>query len=261
MRPCPSCGTPVPIDDRFCGKCGTKLNPEAGPPGANSGKTMYFSGQQAAGRAKLIVVKGDTGDGVSYQLNGTEHLVGRTEGVILFADDPLISPRHANFVYRDGKLLVRDEGSHNGVFTRIKSPVPMESGGAFLVGEQLLQVEAAAPDFGPQPDSEGTYYYASPKRASKMRLIQRLRGGDIGIIFRARGDTITIGRENNDVNFPDDPFISGHHSQVSIGPDGRFLVSDLGSKNGTFVRISEEAPLTNGDYVFIGQQLLRVEMS
>ena len=117
---------------------------------------------------------------------------------------------------------MRDEGSHNGVFTRIRNPVSLESGGAFLVGEQLLQVEAAAPDFGPQPDSEGTYYYASPKRASKMRLIQRLRGGDIGIIFRARGDTITIGRENNDVNFPDDPFISGHHSQVSIGADGRF---------------------------------------
>ena len=260
MKNCPNCGTPVPVDDRFCGKCGNKLGgPEVPATAAAPGKTMYFAGQ-SQGRAKLIVVKGDTGDGVSYQLNGTEHLVGRSEGAILFSDDSLISPRHANFLYRDGKLVVRDEGSHNGVFTRIRAPVALESGGAFLVGEQLLQVEAAAPDFGPQPDSEGTYYYASPKRASKMRLIQRLRGGDIGIIFRARGDTITIGRENNDVNFPDDPFISGHHSQVSIAADGRFTLSDLGSKNGTFVRITEEAPLQNGDYVFLGQQLLRVEM-
>jgi pSer/pThr/pTyr-binding forkhead associated (FHA) protein len=259
MKNCPSCGTPVPVDDRFCGKCGNKFGGPEVPASAAPVKTMYFAGQ-SQGRAKLIVVKGDTGDGVSYQLNGTEHVVGRSEGAILFADDALISPRHANFLYRDGKLVVRDEGSHNGVFTRIRAPVNLESGGAFLVGEQLLQVEAAAPDFGPQPDSEGTYYYASPKRASKMRLIQRLRGGDIGIIFRARGDTITIGRENNDVNFPDDPFISGHHSQVSIGADGRFTLSDLGSKNGTFVRITEEAPLQTGDYVFLGQQLLRVEM-
>ena len=261
MKPCPSCGTPVPMDDRFCGKCGQRLGGEAPVVAAAPGKTLYFSGQQALGRAKLIVVKGDTGDGVSYQLNGTEHLLGRTEGAILFADDTLISPRHANFLYRDGKLVVRDEDSHNGVFIRIRTPVGLASGGAFLVGEQLLQVEAAAPDFGPQPDAEGTYYYASPKRASKMRLIQRLRGGDIGIIFRARGDNITIGRESNDVNFPDDPFISGRHSQVSIGADGRFTVSDLGSKNGTFVRIAEEATLQNGDYVFIGQQLLRVEMA
>jgi pSer/pThr/pTyr-binding forkhead associated (FHA) protein len=261
MKSCPGCGNQVPIDDRFCGKCGSRLSvPEAaGPP---TGKTMFFSGvQQQQARAKLVLVKGDSGDGVSYQLNGTEHVVGREEGAILFNEDTLVSPRHANFIYRDGKLFVRDEGSTNGVFLRIRNPTPVESGGLFLIGEQLLQIEASAPDFGPQPDSEGTYFYASPKRASKMRLIQRLRGGDIGIIFRARGDGITIGREGNDVNFPDDPFISGHHAQVSIGGDGRFSLQDLGSKNGTFVRLSDEAPLLNGDYVFIGQQLLRVEMA
>jgi pSer/pThr/pTyr-binding forkhead associated (FHA) protein len=261
MKSCPTCGNQVPVDDRFCGKCGARLGPAAEGSASGQAKTMYFSGSQAPGRAKLIVVKGDAGDGVSYQLNGSEHLLGRSDGAILFPDDTLISPRHANFLYRDGKLFVRDESSTNGVFIRIRNPVPVESGGAFLVGEQLLQVEASAPDFGPQPDAEGTYYYASPKRASKMRLIQRLRGGDIGIIFRARGDSISIGRENNDVNFPDDPFISGHHSQVGIGADGRFTLTDLGSKNGTFVQIGDEAPLQNGDYVFIGQQLLRVEIA
>ena len=261
MKSCPGCGNQVPIDDRFCGKCGSRLSvPE--PASAPTGKTMFFSGvQQQQARAKLVLVKGDSGDGVSYQLNGTEHVVGREEGAILFNEDTLVSPRHANFIYRDGKLFVRDEGSTNGVFLRIRNPAPVESGGLFLIGEQLLQIEASAPDFGPQPDSEGTYFYASPKRASKMRLIQRLRGGDIGIIFRARGDGITIGREGNDVNFPDDPFISGHHAQLSVGADGRFSLQDLGSKNGTFVRLSDEAALLNGDYVFIGQQLLRVEMS
>jgi pSer/pThr/pTyr-binding forkhead associated (FHA) protein len=259
-KTCPGCGNQVPADDRFCGKCGTRLGGVEPPPASGPAKTMYFSGLQQQSRAKLILVKGDNGDGISYQLNGNEHLVGRVEGAILFPEDSLLSPRHANFVYRDGKLLVRDEGSTNGVFVRIRSATPIESGGFFLVGEQLLQIEASAPDFGPQPDAEGTYYYASPRRASKMRLIQRLRGGGIGIIYRARGDNISIGREGSDVNFPDDPFISGRHAQVSIGADGRFTLQDLGSKNGTFVRIREEAPLTNGDFVFIGQQLLRVEV-
>ena len=40
-----------------------------------------------------------------------------------------------------------------------------------------------------------------------------------------------------------------------------FQLVDLGSKNGTFLRIHEEAPLQHGDYVFIGQQLLRVEVT
>lgn len=259
--PCPSCGHVVPVGDKFCGQCGNRM--EAAPPPAAApaaGKTMFFANVQLPSRAKLVLVKGDTMDGVAYQLNGTEHVVGRSEGAILFGEDTLLSPRHANFIYRDTKLFVRDEASQNGVFVRIRSPASLESGAFFLIGEQLLQIEASAPDFGPQPDAEGTYFYASPKRASKMRLIQRLRGGEIGIIYRARGDSITIGRESNDVNFPDDPYISGHHAEISTGPDGRFTLTDLGSKNGTYVRITDEAPLASGDFVFLGQQLLRVEM-
>jgi pSer/pThr/pTyr-binding forkhead associated (FHA) protein len=257
---CASCGHLQGPDNKFCGNCGAKMDTGSAPQPA-AGKTMFFSGVQLPGRAKLILVKGDSADGVSYQLNGTEHVVGREEGAILFADDTLVSPHHANFFYKDTKLFIRDEASTNGVFMRIRNPATVDSGGVFLVGEQLLQIEASAPDFGPQPDAEGTYFYASPKRASKMRLIQRLRGGDIGIIYRARGDAITIGRESNDVNFPDDPFISGHHAQISINPDGRFTLQDLGSKNGTFVRITDQAPLVHGDYVFIGQQLMRVEIT
>ena len=261
-KTCPSCGNTVPENDRFCGQCGGRLDgAAAAPPSGGPGKTMFFSGVQVSGMAKLVLVKADTGDGLAYQLSGTEHVVGRSDGAILFPDDPLLSPRHANFVYREGKLFVIDEGSTNGVFIRIHSPARLESGAAFLVGEQLLQVEALAPDFGPQPDAEGTYFYASPKRASKMRLIQRLRGGDIGLIVRARGDSITLGREGNDVNFPDDPFISGRHAEVSIGPDGAFTITDQGSKNGTFVRITGETPLAHGDYVFVGQQLFRVEIT
>lgn len=259
MKACTSCGNQIPGDDRFCGKCGTKVDGEERPTGTG-GKTMFFAPIQLPGRAKLVLVKGDSGDGIAYQLNGTEHVLGRVEGAILFADDPLVSPRHCNFLYRDDKLFVRDEGSVNGAFLRIRQTSRIESGSVFLVGEQLLQIEASAPDFGPQPDAEGTYFYASPKRASKMRLIQRLRGGDIGIIFRARGESISIGREGNDVNFPDDPFISGHHAEVSIAPDGRFTLTDLGSKNGTYVRIGDESPLGHGDYLFVGQQLLRVEI-
>ena len=261
---CSSCGTEVPSDFKFCGKCGARVDAGALPAtGAAGGgaKTMFFGASQVPGRAKLIVIKGEGVDGVSYQLAGSEHVAGRLEGAILFPDDPLMSPRHANFIYRDSRLYVRDEGSMNGVFTRIRTPTPIPSGGLFMVGEQLLQVEPSAPDLGPQPDAEGTYFYASPKRPSKMKLIQRLRGGEIGMIYRARGESISIGREGNDVNFLDDPFISGRHAQVAIAPDGQMTVTDLGSKNGTFVRIGDETLLAHGDYVFLGQQLLRVEIT
>ena len=222
---------------------------------------MFFGATQPAGKAKLTVIKGEGMDGVTYLLNATEHVAGRTEGAIMFPDDPLLSPRHANFIYRDGQLHVIDEGSVNGVFIRIKAPVILGPGALFLIGEQLLQVEPSPPDLGPQPDAEGTYFYASPKRPSKMKLIQRLRGGEIGMIYRSRSDTISIGREGNDVNFLDDPFISGRHAQIAISPEGQVTLIDLGSKNGTFVRINDEIALDHGDHVFVGQQLLRVEVT
>jgi pSer/pThr/pTyr-binding forkhead associated (FHA) protein len=261
---CPTCGAEVPFDNRFCGNCGAKLDAVTGGGGAPGGvavKTMFFGANQTPGRAKLTVIKGEGVDGVTYQLNGTDHIAGRSEGAILFPDDPLLSPRHANFVYKNGKLVVVDEGSINGVFMRIKGPTPLTPGALFLIGEQLLQVEPSPPDLGPQPDAEGTYFYASPKRPSKMKLIQRLRGGEIGMIYRSRSDTISIGREGNDVNFLDDPFISGRHALITMSADGQVTLTDLGSKNGTFVRITDEAPLGHGDYVFVGQQLLRVEVT
>jgi pSer/pThr/pTyr-binding forkhead associated (FHA) protein len=46
-----------------------------------------------------------------------------------------------------------------------------------------------------------------------------------------------------------------------MGSDGQVMLTDLGSKNGTFVRINDEAPLAHGEYVFLGQQLLRVEVT
>jgi pSer/pThr/pTyr-binding forkhead associated (FHA) protein len=277
-RICPTCQAEVAPHFRFCGSCGKPMTdepsvakplpappqPELRKPGGGA-KTMFFGAMQAPGRAKLILIKGEGMDGVSYMLSGTEHVAGRLEGAILFPEDPLLSPRHANFIYREGKLFVRDEGSANGVFVRIIKPQMLPPGGLFLVGEQLLRCEAVSSETVPVPDDDGTYFYGSPKRPSRLALVQMLAGGYPGMIYRAREDTITLGREGNDVNFPDDPFISGRHAAVRAidTPDGpRFQLTDLGSKNGTFMRLNDpETALFHGDYVFIGQQLLRVEIT
>jgi pSer/pThr/pTyr-binding forkhead associated (FHA) protein len=221
---------------------------------------MFFGAMQAA-RAKLVLIKGDGLDGISFTLAGQDHVAGRgNDSPLLFREDPFLSPTHANFLYKEGKLHVRDEKSANGVFIRIRAPMPLRSGDTFLVGEQVLRVETTPPETaGLGPDDAGTFFYASPRRSSKMRLVQLLRGGDTGLIYRATGDVVTLGRDGNDINFPEDPFISGRHAQVAFGGAG-LMLTDTGSKNGTFLRINGESPLHHGDYVFMGQQLLRVEI-
>ncbi len=272
-RRCPSCGVSVPGTHKFCGSCGKPM-PEAKEPRITgkerqAPKTMFFSVMQAPGRAKLILIKGDGYDGVSYVLSATEHVAGRSEGEIVFPDDTLLSPRHANFLYREGRLHVRDEGSTNGVFVRIHKPQRLRTGSTFLVGEQLLRVDACAPEGVPAPESDGTYFYTSPRRPARFVVTQLLVGGAACMVFRSKGEQLVIGREGNDINFPDDPFISGRHAQITALDPVRsggdltpaFELNDLGSKNGTFLRVHGETPLNNGDLVFIGQQLLRVEVS
>jgi pSer/pThr/pTyr-binding forkhead associated (FHA) protein len=80
------------------------------------------------------------------------------------------------------------------------------------------------------------------------------------MIVHARDGELQIGREGGDMNFPNDPYISGTHLKLAMAGDALKL-TDLGSKNGTYLKISGEKSLAHGDYLFIGKQLLRVEIT
>ena len=72
------------------------------------------------------------------------------------------------------------------------------------------------------------------------------------------GDEIVLGRERGDIMFSDDGYVSGTHAKVSIREDGYFL-TDLGSSNGTFVRLNEPRHVPSGSFILIGQQLFRTD--
>ncbi len=275
--PCPKCAFIVTSGLKFCPSCGhrmplpsaggfegeeTRVGPvAAGSAGASKpGRaTMMFGGVMQSARAKLTLIRGDGEDGVSFTLAGTDHLAGRGDCPITFPDDPFLSPVHANFAYRGPVLVVADQGSLNGVYVRITGMVEMPAETTVLVGEQVLVVRPAPP-VDDLPDNEGTYFSASMVRTATIEISQQMRGGEAGWVFRQTGDVTSIGREGNDINFPDDPFISGHHAELRLTSPTVLSVTDLGSRNGTFVRISSEYVLKHGDYVFMGQQLLRVEI-
>jgi pSer/pThr/pTyr-binding forkhead associated (FHA) protein/RNA polymerase subunit RPABC4/transcription elongation factor Spt4 len=291
---CSKCGTHLMTGQRFCPNCGTRQSapinfdvstrvgprPSAQQPVAEPAaeletrparavrpreskdkpgrSTLFFGGAMQAARAKLTLIRGDGDDGVSFTLAGQDHLAGRGDCPISFPDDPFLSPTHANFRYVGSQLVVRDEGSLNGIYVRISGTSELVGGATILVGEQVLAIDPAAQ---PEdlPDAEGTYFSASMPRPARLEIRQHLRGGQVGAVYRVESDQVTIGREHNDINFPDDPFISGRHAELRIA--GSVLsVTDLGSRNGTFVRVHDERVLKHGDYVFLGQQLLRVEI-
>ena len=250
---CRSCSTPVPVGHKFCGRCGAAV-----PPEILGARTQFFGQLQAPGKAKLILIRGEGVEGLSYQLNAEQHLVGRN-GQLVFPDDPFVSPRHANLFYRNGVLVVRDEGSHNGVFVRVKGTIEVASGDQFLAGEQLFKVDAnPKANDGPAPD--GTYFYSSLKHQSLFRITQVLHGGNPGMVVCARGQSLQIGREGGDLNFPGDLYMSASHCRIEE-LTGKFALTDLNSRNGTYIRLKAERELAHGDYLFIGRKLLRVEIT
>ncbi len=251
---CQSCYSPVPSGHKFCGKCGTAAENPAG------NEPEYFGDMQVPGKAKLILIKGEGMDGISYHLNSTEHIAGRMEGAILFTEDKWLSPKHANFYYSDeGVLVVRDEGSINGIYVCVRGEVDIPPGSLFLAGEQLFRVDLVDV-YDEEPEADGTYYFSSPRRDPSFRIVQILEGGGEGMIVHAREGQIEIGREGGDMNFPNDPFISASHVRLEMSGSAVKLI-DLDSKNGTYLKLTEERELAHGDYLFIGKQLLRVEIT
>ncbi len=261
QQSCPECSAAVPGGQRFCGNCGARVDlvkPRPAGPAEKPGRSTLFFGAIQGARARLTVISGDGLDGVTFTLAGEEHAAGRIDCPILFPDDPYLSPVHANFFYRGALLVVRDEGSINGVYVRMVGTREVAPGTRVMVGEQILEL-GISPQVLDLPDPDGTYIYASPNRAPTLQVSQILRGGGTGLVRIEPSGSLVVGREGNALDFPLDPFISGHHARFES--DGaRLTVTDLASKNGTFVRIAGEQELAHGDYVFMGQQLLRVEI-
>ncbi len=250
---CRSCSTPVPLQHKFCGRCGAAV-----PPEILNARTQFFGQLQVPGRAKLILIRGEGIEGLSYQLNAEQHIVGRS-GQLVFPDDPFVSPKHANLFYKNNKLAVRDEGSLNGVFLRVRGTVDIGMGDYFLAGEQVFRVDGTPkPTDGPAPD--GTYFYSSPKHQSPFRVVQILQGGAPGMCVCAKTGGLQIGREGGDLNFPSDLYMSASHCKLE-DVAGKVTLTDLNSRNGTYVRIKQEKELSHGDYLFIGRKLLRVEIN
>jgi pSer/pThr/pTyr-binding forkhead associated (FHA) protein len=206
---------------------------------------------------RLAVVRNDGQRGAVFPLESDEVLCGRADGAaVLLAGDATLSPRHARFTRAGETLRVEDAGSVNGTFVRIRAPRPLAAGEELRVGRQLLRLE-------PVPRPEGgageVLTWGGPDPGARLRLAQLLEGGGRGEVFPLHEGENAIGREGGEVTFPADRYVSARHARVDVSASGAATLVDVGSSNGTFVRISCPVELAAGDELLVGGQLLRVE--
>jgi pSer/pThr/pTyr-binding forkhead associated (FHA) protein len=209
-----------------------------------------------------ILVNRDGSDGQRFPLSGEYLVIGRAGSDIPFDDDRFLGRQHARLERSaDGAVKVVPMDALNGVFRKADAPVELADGMTILVGREVLRYERIDPEEVKVHPlvRHGIALFGSPPREPWGRLLQMLPSGGVRDIRYLSDDEITLGREEGDLVYSDDAFLSRRH--CTIGWDGnRAVITDLGSSNGTFVRLTGPLALRHGEHVRMGDQLFRIEL-
>lgn len=255
---CPSCLAAVAPGMKFCAECGFKLGsaPHAHAPAGQTTPPPAVASRVC----RLVTIDQSGQEGMTYQLTEGETVAGRVNGMVLFYDDPFVSPTHATLRFFGDTLSVRDENSLNGIYRRVHGERQLVSGDTLRIGRQLFRYEPSMPPSAlSRADGDDARVWGSPDPEPFGCLLQVLEDGQSGEVRLLAGQECLLGREQGQIVFPLDGFISARHCAFYPASGGVY-VKDLGSSNGTYVRIRGEESFQNGDVMLIGNQMLRIEM-
>jgi pSer/pThr/pTyr-binding forkhead associated (FHA) protein len=124
--------------------------------------------------------------------------------------------------------------------------------------QQPTPVPASSP-----PVAAAAVHLFKPTERPPIALLHVFDDGtDEGEIIRLRGDRVVIGRSEGDLLLPHDGLVSAKHAELVRHQEEDkswvWVLSDLGSTNGTFVRAGA-APLKDGQEFIIGRTRYRFE--
>jgi pSer/pThr/pTyr-binding forkhead associated (FHA) protein len=256
---CPQCGHTNIAGNRFCASCGYNLSALSGAQAVPAVAAPVGAQASGARPITLTALRADGTEAGQFRLpDGPNVTVGRDTGSI-FAGDSYLSPRHATFTRRGAQLAVRDEGSLNGVYLKLKPQEPnrLEYGDIFRIGQEIIRFEELR-GLGPSPD--GVERFGSPAKGYIGRLALVIGRDTTGNAFPIPERGVHCGRERGDILFSEDGYVSGLHCQIARATDGQVYLTDLGSSNGSFIRLRSERPVNGGDILLMGQQLFRVDL-
>jgi len=242
---------------RFCASCGYNLgalasaSPSAAPAVAAPTASTYP-------QIILTALRADGSEAGTYRLPDVAQItLGRDTGSI-FAGDSYLSPRHATFTRRGNQLSIKDEDSLNGVYLKLRpnEPCLLEFGDLFRIGQEIIRLEELKGQ-GRSPDN--VERFGSPAKGYIGRLALVIGRDTTGNSFPIPERGVHCGRERGDILFSEDGYVSGLHCSIAKGPDGKIYLTDVGSSNGTFVRLRSERTVGATDILLMGQQLFRID--
>ena len=191
----------------------------------------------------------ESGDarGRRLEATGSDFVIGREPGSDLLLSDPTVSARHASIsvIGPEGGVLT-DLGSRNGTFVngrQIYDPVLLTGGERVRLGDTVVSVVARRGRRGATEVAE----------IGAWLTIES--GPPAGTVVKVTGSDFVVGRDPQAELVLEDSSVSWRHAQLEVIGPGSVTVTDLGSRNGTYVdgvRIRDALQLRGGERLRIG---------
>ena len=109
----------------------------------------------------------------------------------------------------------------------------------------------------PETAMEGTVVFSGLRAAPRIeaKISEKKPDGTLGKTVPDCKETL-IGRENCDLSYPQDMLLSPRHASITMR-EGKLVLKDLNSQNGSFIRQRQDTELSPGDVFLLGRELFR----
>lgn len=218
-------------------------------------------------KAMVVIKKGEETI-LEYTIETLPVKIGRKGGNEIVLEEKNVSRNHAQIMMKEDQYFIEDLGSTGGTNLNGEqiTEKDIHTGDVIGIGNYQLHFNSGIPEDertvfetseetvleeGTAIDEDRTMFYEEPETRLIVVKSENLEG-EISL----EEEEILLGRsEEIDVTV-DDKRVSREHCKISrVGND--FVISDLGSSNGTFVnglKVTEK-PLENGDRIQIGSNV------
>ena len=216
--------------------------------------------EEIAKRAWIVVLAGRN-EGKEYILNKSVTRIGRDElaDIPLFGD-PSVAKLHGVVESTHTGYYFRDSGGGSLINNQPVQPMPLVDGNIIQIGKFSLNFRTKGSPRSLRTTPAAVAQSPQIPVQPAMPRLSVVAGPYAGRRFDIVGQNTTIGREpSNAIALEQDPGVSRRHAALSY-ENGRYVIRDTGSTNGTFVNGARvtEAVLGPGDTLQVGATGMRL---
>ena len=158
-------------------------------------------------------------------------------------------------LFVEGEILYVDPvPDSSGIYRRLRGEETLQAGDVVLMGDVAALFTRLPPA---APVDTDRHVLGGSANTPCGRLVFLRRDGSPGPVHDLPAGKTILGRTDGHLNFPNDSRLSRRHARI-FASDKAVTAEDLGSRNGTYIRIRERASLDVGDALRIGAAGLQV---